>query len=93
MLKQTPGGKSYDAVFVLGAALDQMIKDGFNVKEASLGFDFGSKLTSSPWAPGKRLMEYIKNVSITGRSSTKSNVLNATELLKPSPPTLHLNCS
>ena len=64
VLKQTPGGKSYDAALVPAAALDWMIKDGFNVKETFLGFEFGSKVTSTPWSSGKRLMEYIKNVSI-----------------------------
>ena len=63
-MQQTPGGKSYDAALVLAAALDRMINDGFNVKETSLGFEFGSKVTSIPWSPGKRLMEYIKNVSV-----------------------------
>ena len=62
-MQQTPGGKSYDAALVLAAALDRMIKDGLNVKETSLGFEFSSKVTSTPWSPGKRLMEYIKNVS------------------------------
>ena len=64
MLAQTPGGKSYDAVLVLGSALDQMIKDGFNVKEASLGFNFDRTVASNPWEPGKKFMEYIKNVSV-----------------------------
>lgn len=71
LLQQTPGGKSYDAVLVLAVALDRMTKDGFNVKETSLGFEFGSKVTSTLWSPGKRLMEYIKNVSMEFLNSYK----------------------
>lgn len=43
--------------------MDQMIKDGVDVKEASLEFDFGGKVTTKPWPPGQKLMDYIKNVS------------------------------
>lgn len=62
-IQQTPGGKSYDAALVVAAALDQMIKDGLDVKETSLEFDFGGQITTKPWPPGQKLMEYIKNVS------------------------------
>lgn len=47
----------------MAAALDQMIKDGVDVKEASLEFDFGGKETTKPWPPGQKLMDYIKKVS------------------------------
>lgn len=47
----------------MAAALDQMIKDGLDVNEASLEFDFGGKVTIKPWPPGQKLMDYIKNVS------------------------------
>lgn len=63
LIHQTPGGKSYDAALVAAAALDQMLKDGLDVKEASLEFDFGGKVTTKPWPPGQELMDYIKNVS------------------------------
>lgn len=59
---QTPGGKSYDAAYVVAVALDRMIKHGANVKETSLGFNFDSEDTSNVWKPGRTLMEYIKNV-------------------------------
>lgn len=62
-IQKTPGGKSYDAALVAAAALDQMIKDGLDVKETSLEFDFGGQITTKPWPPGQKLMEYIKNVS------------------------------
>ncbi len=48
----------------MAAALDQMIRDGLNVKETSLEFDFGGKVTTKPWPPGQKLMDYIKSVSI-----------------------------
>lgn len=62
-VQQIPGGKSYDAALVVGAALSKMIKDGFDVKEASLEFDFEGGISTRPWPPGQRLMDYIKNVS------------------------------
>lgn len=62
IFSQTPGGKSYDAAYVVAVALDRMIKQGANVKETSLGFNFDSVDTSSVWKPGRTLMEYIKNV-------------------------------
>lgn len=82
MLVQTPGGKSYDAVLVLGTALDQMIKDGFNIKEASLGFNFDRTVASNPWAPGKKFMEHIKNVSIGHHATTRENKLRDGSLEK-----------
>lgn len=62
IFSQTPGGKSYDAAYVVAVALDRMIKHGSNVKETSLGFNFDSEDTSNVWKPGRTLMEYIKNV-------------------------------
>ena len=62
-LSQTPGGKSYDAVWVLAWALDQMIKDGYNVDETPLGFDFSQGFQVEPWKPGDKLLEYIKKVT------------------------------
>jgi len=62
-IQKTPGGKSYDAALVVATALDQMIKDGLDVKETSLQFDFGGQITTKAWPPGQKLMEYIKNVS------------------------------
>ena len=47
----------------MAAALDKMIKDGLDVTETSLEFDFGGLITAKPWSPGQKLMEYIKNVS------------------------------
>lgn len=47
----------------MAAALDKMIKDGLNVTETSLKFDFGGQITTKPWPSGQKLMEHIKNVS------------------------------
>lgn len=47
----------------MAAALNKMIKDGLGVTETSLEFDFGGIITTKPWPPGQKLMEYIKNVS------------------------------
>lgn len=49
----------------MAAALDQMVKDGLDVTETSLEFDFGGTIATKPWPPGQKLMEYIKNVSNT----------------------------
>ncbi|KAJ7372454.1 hypothetical protein OS493_018961 [Desmophyllum pertusum] len=68
----TPGGKSYDAALVVAAALDRMIKDGLNVKEMSLEFDFEGGVTAKPWPPGQKLKANIKNVSIDGLMSSLS---------------------
>ena len=46
----------------MAAALDKMIKDGLDVTETSLEFDFGGQISTKPWPPGQKLMEYIKNV-------------------------------
>lgn len=92
MLVQTPGGKSYDAVLVLGTALDQMIKDGFNVKEASLDFNFDRTVASNPWAPGKKFMEYIKNVSIGHHTTTRENKLRDGSLEKQFGGGTHWDC-
>lgn len=48
---------------MIGAALNKMIKDGFEVKEVSLEFDFEGEVSTRPWPPGQKLMDYIKNVS------------------------------
>ena len=47
----------------MATALDKMIKDGLDVTETSLEFDFGGQITTKPWPPGQKLMEYIKSVS------------------------------
>ena len=53
-----------------------MIKDGFIVKEASLGFDFGGKITGTPWPPGRQLMKYIENVSMQCKLQRNRRTVN-----------------
>lgn len=40
-----------------------MMRNGLDVKEASLEFDFGGGVSTKPWPPGQKLMDYIKNVN------------------------------
>lgn len=71
---QTPGGKSYDATYIVAVALDRMIKHGANVKETSLGFNFDSEDITNVWKPGITLMEYIKNVRGGKQKNVNVNV-------------------
>ena len=60
IFSQTPGGKSYDAAYVVAVALDRMIKHGANVKETSLDSILTAKTPAMFGNKGEHLWNTLK---------------------------------